>query len=292
MIHAEDREKNESIFHTSLTNQPILTLASRYTPVFPSLMTGGFPMSQTATQQKAATRPSHPSFVDLRQFARDVVPGPVASRTDAFLASRRILELPPGPVEIGAIHLEAGTGSVDQLPADEFIIVCDGALTLSQQDRTLELADSASAVLTAGVGFTWNCPASVTLLYMRYKEATPGDGALIPIDEQAVLEPSGTPLAELLISPTPQCRNHTDYLSADDEFICGVWDSTPYQRRPMQFRHFELMHLLEGSVTIEDEARASRTFVKGDIFLVEQKAQCSWDSREDVKKVYAIYRPA
>jgi uncharacterized cupin superfamily protein len=52
------------------------------------------------------------------------------------------------------------------------------------------------------------------------------------------------------------------------------------------------MLLLQGAVTIVDEAGVSRTFVKGDIFLVEQQAQCSWDSREVVKKVYAIYRPA
>lgn len=252
-------------------------------------------MSQTLGQQKAATRPSHPSFVDLRQFASDVVAGPairIDGQTDAFLASRQTLELPPGPVEIGAIRLEAGTGTVAALPADEFIILCDGTLTLNQQGRTLELADGASAVLTAGVGFSWNCPTAATLLYMRYKEGASGDGSLIAIDESATLEPSGTPAAELLIGPTPRCCNHTDYLSADGEFICGTWDSTPYQRRPMKFRHYELMHLLQGAVTIEDEAGASRTFISGDIFLVEQQAQCSWDSREVVKKVYAIYRPA
>lgn len=246
-------------------------------------------MSQTVNQHKAVT---HPSFIDLRQFARAAVPGPVDSGADAFLANRQALELAPGPVEIGAIHLDAGTGTVDQLPADEFIIVCDGELTLNRQDQPLALADGASAVLTAGAGFTWSCPVSATLLYMRYKEATPGDGALIPIDEQATLEPSGTPLVELLMGPVPKCRNHTDYLSADGEFICGTWDSTPYHRRAMESRQFELMHLLAGAVTVEDAAGASRTFVKGDIFLVEKQAQWSWESREDVKKVYAIYRPA
>ena len=252
-------------------------------------------MSQTLGQQKAATRPSHPSFVDLRQFASDVVSGPaicIDGQTDAFLASRQILELPPGPVEIGAIRVEAGTGTVAELQADEFIILCDGSLTLNQQGRTLELVDGASAVLTAGVGFSWHCSESATLLYMRYNKGTTGDASLIAIDESATLDPSGTPAAELLIGPTPQCRNHTDYLSADGEFVCGTWDSTPYQRRPMKFRHYELMHLLAGAVKVENEAGASRTFVKGDIFLVEQQAQCSWESREVVKKVYAIYRPA
>ena len=46
----------------------------------------------------------------------------------------------------------------------------------------------------------------------------------------------------------------------------------------MLYRHYELMHLLEGSVTLVDETGRTGTFVRGDIFLVEQGARCSWDS--------------
>lgn len=161
-----------------------------------------------------------------------------------------------------------------------------------QPAGTLVLADGASAVLPRGAGFTWRCAAPATLIYVRYKQGAPSDGTLVPIDESAPLEPSGTPLAELLIGPTPQCRNHTDLRSADGEFVCGTWDSTPYHRRPMHYRHYELMHLLEGAVTLEDEGGERRTFSKGDVFLVEQHAQCSRESRKHVKKVYVIYRPA
>lgn len=45
------------------------------------------------------------------------------------------------------------------------------------------------------------------------------------------------------------------------------------------------------SIRFEDKAGCSGTFIKGDIFLVEQHARCSWESREHVKKVYAIFRP-
>jgi uncharacterized cupin superfamily protein len=54
----------------------------------------------------------------------------------------------------------------------------------------------------------------------------------------------------------------------------------------------ELMYLLEGSVTFVDETGRSGTFSKGDIFLIEQKASCTWESRENVAKLYVIYRPA
>jgi len=244
------------------------------------------------SHQEARITP--PSFVDLRRFAKAAELGaqpPTATLAEAFLASRRVLDVPDGPVEIGAIDLPSGQGAVGELPADEFVIVSSGKVTLTQPARTLVLTNGASAVLPRGAGFGWSCETPTTLLYMRYKGATPADATLVPIDEAAPLAPSGTPMAELLIGPTPECRNHTDFRSADGEFVCGTWDSTPYRRRPMLFRHYELMHLLEGAVTLDDELGERRTFSKGDIFLVEQGARCGWESREHVKKVYAIYRP-
>lgn len=43
---------------------------------------------------------------------------------------------------------------------------------------------------------------------------------------------------------------------------------------------------------LEDETGCNGTFLRGDIFLIELHAQCSWESRENVAKVYANYRPA
>lgn len=235
------------------------------------------------------------SFIDLRAFAADPAAGvrlqPTADPS-AFLASRRALALPDGPVEIGVIDLPAGEGTVDSLPGDEFVLAYEGAITLTQPGQALELRDGACAVLTRGSRFGWRAMESVTLIYMRYCNSPVGTGQLVLIDEAAPLEQSGAPLAELLIGTTPQCRNHTDYRSTDGEFTCGTWDSTPYHRMAMRYRHYELMLLLDGAVTLEDEAGLRRTFVERDIFLVEQNASCSWESRERVKKIYAIYRPA
>src|SRR5690349_16122676 len=68
--------------------------------------------------QQAITAPTRrPSFTDLRQFAKDQtqgIPMPAggASGENRFLSSRRILDLPPGPVTVGAIALDAGSGVV------------------------------------------------------------------------------------------------------------------------------------------------------------------------------------
>lgn len=238
------------------------------------------------------------SFVDLRKFAseKSATIGTAATsdsiRQDRFLANRCCLELPPGPVSVGVIALDAGCGVVPSQPADEFIIVSQGTITLTQDESTLTLAAGDSAVLCHGAAFSWAAQGPVSIIFMRDAGSQPGQKNIVPIRHDPQLEPSGAPAAELLLTPTPVCRNYTDYLSADGEFVCGTWDSTPYHRRAMSYRHFELMHLLEGSVTFVDEAGRTGTFERGDIFLVEQSAQCSWESREHVAKVYAIYRPA
>lgn len=234
------------------------------------------------------------SFIDLRDFAGGSAPRISAADAngDPFLANRRLLDLPPGPVTIGAILLDAGEGAVATQPADEFLIVCNGALTLSWAGQSLHLGEGDSAVLPKGANFAWRTDRPVSLLFMRCEGEASGANAIVPIMKSPPLEPSGAPLAELLVGPTPQCRNFTDFRSASGEFICGTWDSTPYHRRSMPYRHYELMYLLEGSVTFVDETGRAGTFGKGDIFLVEQHAQCSWESRENVAKVYAIYRPA
>ncbi|GAB3467663.1 cupin domain-containing protein [Massilia terrae] len=236
-----------------------------------------------------------PSFVDLRQFARDPNQGnavAAAAGEDRFLASRRCLDWAPGPVTAGVITLGAGGGAVPSMPADEFIIVDEGRVTLSYPDADLTLEAGQSAVIQQGAAFSWSADGPVSLIFARYNGSQPGERAIVPIKENPQLEPSGTPLAELLLTPTPACRNYTDYRSADGEFVCGTWDSTPYHRRAMLYRHFELMYLLEGSVTFVDETGREGRFSKGDIFLVEQGARCSWESREHVAKVYVIYRPA
>jgi uncharacterized cupin superfamily protein len=247
-------------------------------------------------QQAAAMPANPPSFVDLRQFARDQSQGVATAATagaDRFLSSRRVLDWAPGAVTAGVISLDAGSGAVQSLPADEFIIVHEGSLTLVQQGATLTLGPNQSAVLKQGCAFIWSARGPVSLIFTRYNQSRAGDGAIVPIQQNPVLGPSaGGPLAELLLTPAPVCRNHTDYRSDDGEFTCGTWDSTPYHRRAMYFRHMELMHLLEGSVSFVDEAGRGATFSQGDIFLIEQGASCSWESREQVAKVYVIYRPA
>lgn len=245
--------------------------------------------------QPAAKRHAPRSFIDVRTFARDASQGVAFGNwatEDAFLSSRRILDFPPGPATAGVIVLAAGSGAVASMPADEFIIASEGFITLAQDGRKLTLEEGGCAVIRHGAALTWSAQGPVTMIFMRYNDSWPGDGGIVPMAENPDMGPSGGPLAELLLTPAPVCRSHVDYQSADRAFACGTWDATPYRRRSMVYHMVELMYLLEGSVTLEDETGRARTFARGDIVIIEQHAQCSWESREHVAKVYATCRAA
>ncbi len=226
------------------------------------------------------------SFVDLRAFAAEGDPA-----AGDYLTARRALPLADGPVTVDLVAPE-GSGEIAALPGDEFVIVLSGALSVRNHAGAVSLGTDQSGVIPGGVAFRWTAAPGTRAIAMRCTSGPASGDAPLLIDEAAELIPSGAPLAELLVGPTPSCRNFTDYRSANGEFMLGTWDSTPYHRLPMRYRHYELMHLLDGAVTFVDEAGRSGTFLAGDVFLVEQGAECSWLSETNVKKVYAIYRPA
>jgi uncharacterized cupin superfamily protein len=230
----------------------------------------------------AATPPA--SVIDLRAYATG------APRTPDWLTGRA----PPAFADNGArisAMAPVGEGRVDALPGDEFVILSSGEITIDSARGATVIAAGRSAVLPAALSFSWRATAGTIAIAVTCPAVRGAAEDAVAIDEAASLQPSNPPAADLLIGATPSCRNHTDYRSIDGEFTCGTWDSTPYRRRPMVYRHIELMHLLEGSVTFEDRA-GSVTFGKGDIFLATRGAECAWISEVHVKKVYAIHRPA
>lgn len=216
-----------------------------------------------------------------------------AARGGAYLAHRRRLPLPNGPITVERARLETGASGECILPGDEFVLVLEGSVTFEQSGVRCELSAGEAAVMIRDRPLTWLSEAGSDLFLMR---CTGGGGAgaeaPVRIDLTAPLGPSDPPAADVLVGPTPQCRGHADYRSSNGEFACGVWDSTPYHRRPIEFRHYELMRLMEGSVTFVDAAGREGRFRAGDVILFELGGSAAWESREYVKKIYCTFRPA
>ena len=224
-----------------------------------------------------------PSFVDLRDFALSHQ-AEVAVRTD-FLASRCALHENGVPGPVGLIALEDAAGSVAGLENDEFVLVLEGTLSLGE--ATLGKGDA--VVIAHGTEFEWTSTDGTLAVYMRYPESTRSDAGITVISKDPAYVPSNKPSPDVLIGPAPECRNFNDYRVDDGRFVCGTWASTAYRRRGFPYGHYEIMHLVEGSVTLED-AGVQRTFDTGATILAERGSHCAWDSREDVAKLFAIYR--
>jgi len=212
---------------------------------------------------------------------------------DGYFPDRRRLPLPEGPVTLEIAQVQRGASGRSPLAGDEFVLVVEGDITLEQTGARLALTAGEAAVVVRERSLDWRSDGGAKLVVMRCSEAG-GAGAAGPvrIDQRAELAPSNPPAADVLIGPTPQCRGHSDYRSGSGEFACGTWDSTPYKRRLINFPHYELMRLLEGSVTFVDAAGREGTFGPGDVILFEQGGGAAWESRGYVKKIYSTYRPA
>ena len=210
-----------------------------------------------------------------------------------YLSNRRRLPLPEGPITLEMARLPARAAGEGVLPGDEFVLVVEGEVSFQQADIRLSLSAGQAGVVLRDRRLSWQSNRGGKLIVMR---CTGGGGPAgdmpVRIDQNAPLSPSNPPLPQLLIGPTPQCRGHTDYRSQSGEFACGTWDSTPYRRQIVMFRHYELMRLLSGSVTFVDSTGREGRFGIGDIVLFEQGGSASWNSDEYVKKIYCTFRPA
>lgn len=231
-----------------------------------------------------------PTFVDLRALAQSA--SVAAGQGDPFGAGAHKLNVRAGPCTLLVIALPAGSGKSAGLNADTWVLVESGAVTLSGPVGDVEVRQGHSAVVARGTPFSWRTDAKSTLIGMAYAEGKASAPGIVLIDNKASLGPSNPPAAHLLLGETPTCRSNNHFASGDDMFKCGIWDSTPYQRTPIYFCHTELMHLLAGRVKFTDAAGRSATFSKGDTYIIEQGAECSWESHEFVAKIYSLFRPA
>ncbi|MEO7385264.1 MAG: cupin domain-containing protein [Novosphingobium sp.] len=230
-----------------------------------------------------------PTFIDLRALLSSAPAA--AGQDDPFGADARKLPVRAGPCTLLAISLPSGSGNSAGLAADTWVLVDSGAVILTGPAGDIELGEGQSAVIARGTPFAWRTGAQTSLIGMDYPDGAVGEPGIVAIDNGVSLAPSNPPAAHLLLGETPTCRSGNQFASGDELFKSGIWDSTPYQRTPIFFHHTELMHLLAGEVTFTDAAGRSATFSKGDTYIIEQGAECSWESHVDVAKIYALFRP-
>ena len=81
------------------------------------------------------------------------------------------------------------------------------------------------------------------------------------------------------------------FQDATQQMTVGLWETEEMHTKPLPFVRNELMHILEGEVTITDGTGKSNTYKAGDTFLVPKGMIYQWDSVGKVRKIFCIFQP-
>jgi uncharacterized cupin superfamily protein len=208
------------------------------------------------------------------------------SAADPFMDARQVAHTGADGVSAGIVDASE-VFDCDDFPHTEVVVVHIGHVTLKTQEQTLELDVGASAVIGRGTALRVEAQPGTRWAFCAVNTVKPTPGLTL-LDPLAMLSPSAAPEPQILIRPTPQCRSRNAFEDSTTDLRVGVWDSTPYERHGRAHKLNELMHLIEGSVTLLAPDGTSLTVNTGDSVFVPQGAPCAWKSTRYVRKVYAV----
>jgi len=180
-------------------------------------------------------------------------------------------------------------------PVNEFMTVLEGEVVIVEEDREVSIRAGESFIIPKGLRCRWTQPGYVKKVFVIFEDASglKNEGPLrtIKIDPNVALAPSTPPAAAMLLSPVPVQHAHDYFSDATGQLNIGVWDTTGYHRKLIDFPCHELMCLLEGAVEFEDDQGRRQTFKAGDTFFVPLGTPNSWKSEGYLKKIFVIFQP-
>jgi len=78
------------------------------------------------------------------------------------------------------------------------------------------------------------------------------------------------------------------FTTDDESILTGVWECAPCREEIDAYPVHEMMHVLEGSVTVTDADGKAETYTRGDTFFIPKGAPCTWEITEKLRKFYMI----
>jgi uncharacterized cupin superfamily protein len=198
-------------------------------------------------------------------------------------------------LSVGVWQQDANETNWLDYPIDEFMIVLEGEVVIEEEDRRTTIGAGESFVIPKGLRCRWTQKGRVRKIFMILEsDAVPKgtDRHVIKINTEGALERSDPPANAVLLScPPPQQHAREDYATPGDAFTVGVWSTTPYTRKVIPFPRFELMHILQGTVTMSDGQGRHEIISAGETIFVPMGASNGWQSHGELKKIFCIYQP-
>ncbi|MFG0268788.1 cupin domain-containing protein [Pseudomonas sp. zjy_14] len=189
--------------------------------------------------------------------------------------------------EVGCI--EGGQAcQVDAVDAVMLGVLEAGELSLSGDGFELLLVPGDCFVVPQGVALNWLPKGALRYVFIRFP-GLEGDASHeypFKLELQGPLQPCSPPAAEALLSPTPRAWSQGGF--EQGTLRIGVWACEPYERRQVEPKYSELMHILEGQLTLTEKSGSAHIIAPGETLVVPAGATNAWASEVPVRKVYCI----
>jgi len=198
----------------------------------------------------------------------------------------------------GVWDCTAMTAKLAPYSVNEFMIVLEGTVTIVDAkggETTVKAGES--FIIPKGLPCVWKQTGYMRKFFVIFDDASglaakdPAALKVLRPDPEAALSPSAGPAAEVLLSAAPEQNDRQYFADLTGQWTVGVWDSTPYHRKTIDFPRHELMHILEGEVTLTEEGQPPQTFKAGDTFFVPLGTRCDWKTTGYLRKIYCILQP-
>ncbi|WP_374440982.1 cupin domain-containing protein [Stella sp.] len=177
---------------------------------------------------------------------------------------------------------------------NELMLLLEGEVTIEPEaGEAVTVRAGEAFYLPKGLRVRWRQPGRVRKYFVIFDG--PADApapATVPplrIDPAAALAPSTPPAADTLFGPVPSQQGKAAFIDATGQFTIGVWETTPYHRRPVPFPRYELMHVLDGGVTVRGADGTAESYGPGDTFFVARGMVGDFEVRQGLRKIYAIF---
>lgn len=187
----------------------------------------------------------------------------------------------------------AMTASVRQA-ADQIIFPVDGEATIIDSGGfTLKVGIGDGVFLPKGAEFKWTQSSASRALFISNTDnedskSGPKKPLLIPADKP-LLDDFPLPPANTYLSELP--RQKAWALGNDLALSIGMWESTPFRRKPVPFQRYEFMYIQQGSFLLAPEDGKVLRFGVGDLFFVDYGGDIAFSADEYVKKIYWSFYP-
>ncbi|MBE9555434.1 MAG: DUF861 domain-containing protein [Proteobacteria bacterium] len=243
---------------------------------------------------------------------------PLITRLDANVTLDRWDDMPAGdlesgsPVQHGYYYVDdkengltagvwdctAHTGVMAPYPVNEFMILLEGELTMIEEGgRETLVRAGESFIIPKGLVCQWKQPGYIKKFFVIFDDKSGMDPTgvanfqILKPDPQGALSPAAPPPADILLGPVPEWSDNISFTDATGQWTAGVWHSTAFHRKPGNITRHELMHILEGAVTMPDGQGGTQRFAAGDTFMAPLGAFYEWDSDEPVRKLFCSLTP-